>query len=97
MIKETDCMSLISLIRGLDLNIYQRTDARQELDSLFKELGRKYYLIDTTDTEIDYINCSDSEFMKESQRQNLVFPQYGFISAFNSEEISTVTHQLRVL
>ena len=58
---------------------------------------KKYCLVDTDLSVIDYIQCSDEEFMVESIRQKLCFDEQDFIDAFNLCDLNTDIHQLRII
>jgi len=58
---------------------------------------KKYYLVDTDLTDINYIKCSDEDFMAESIKQKLCFSEEDFIDEFNLCGIDIDIHQLRII
>ncbi len=59
----------------------------------------RYYLIDThkVSDDIDYVNCTDEEFITMCEEQGNIYSAEGFQEAFNTENINTAIHQLRVI
>lgn len=57
---------------------------------------RKIYVLDTEKTDIDYINCSDEEFITECEEQGRVYEDLeGFVKDFNDGRIITWIDQIR--
>ena len=58
----------------------------------------RIYGVNTEDTDIDYINCSDEQFIYVSETHGLIWEDInGFVAQLNKGEINTSIIQLRVI
>ena len=58
----------------------------------------RIYGIDTEDTDIDYMNCSDEQFIDEAETHGLVWEDISqFIRQLNEGEINPNIVQFRVM
>lgn len=59
---------------------------------------KRFYLVNTEETDLDVIGCSDEEFINEAEKQGTIYENLDtFIRDFNHQYFSTETHQLRVI
>lgn len=62
------------------------------------KIVRRVYGINTDLTEVDYIDCSDEEFIEEAEKHGLVWEDVElFIKQLNKEEISPLIIQFRYI
>ena len=59
---------------------------------------KRIYGIEIDDTEIDYINCTDKQFIEEAETHGLVWEDISlFLSQLNNEDINTNYIQFRYI
>lgn len=59
---------------------------------------KRFYLVNTEETDLDVIGCSNEEFINEAEEQGIIYENLDtFVRDFNHQYFSTETHQLRVI
>jgi hypothetical protein len=59
---------------------------------------KRIYGVNIDDTEIDYINCTDEQFIEEAEIHGLVWEDISlFLSQLNNEDINTNYIQFRYI
>ena len=58
----------------------------------------RIYGIDTEDTEVDYMNCSDEQFIEEADTHGLIWNDISeFVRQLNDREINPKITQFRTI